>query len=175
MPVLASFLRTRTGAIVKKDIPKVRELADGPLANVKAKTLRETLKAMARDRHTFETAADRLDRDKSKSRWAGGRLMKIYEARVNALQLALPRAEKREAKEKAAKDKAKEKLKAAKAKARAKEKLKAKKAKAKTKAKTKVKKASKGNTPKARAHPPPIGRGKEVWVKWVLNGEEQRL
>ena len=45
MPVLASFLRTRTGAIVKKDIPKVRELADGPLTNVKAKTLRETLKA----------------------------------------------------------------------------------------------------------------------------------
>ena len=174
MPVLASFLRTRTGAIVKKDIPKVRELAY-LLTGVKAKMLHNTLEAMTRNRHTFETAADRLDRDQSKSRWAGGRLMKIYEARVSALELALPRARKREAKEKAAKDKAKEKLKAAKAKARAKEKLKAKKAKAKAKAKTKAKKASKGNTPKTKAQPPPIGRGKEVWVKWVLNGEEQRL
>ena len=188
MPVLASFLRTRTGAIVKKEVPKVRALADGPLANVKAKTLRETLNAMTRNRHTFEDASDRLDRDRSKSRWAGGRLMKIYEARVGALELALPRAEKREAKEQAAKDKAKAKEKAAKAKARAKEKLKAKKARAKeklkakkakkitkAKAKTKAKKVKKGNTPKARVHPPPIGRGKEVYVKWTLDGEEQRL
>ena len=124
-------------------------------------------------RQTF-IDADRLDRDKSKSCWAGTPHEDLRGARPR-LQLALPLAEKREAKEKAAKDKAKEKLKAAKAKARAKERLKANKAKAKAKAKTKVKKASKGNTPKARAHPPPIGRGKEVWVKWVLNGEEQRL
>jgi len=167
MPVLAAFLRTRTGAIVKKEVPKVRALADGPLANVKAKTLCNTLEALGRARHTFVKAADQLDRDQSKSRWAGGRLMKIYEARVSALELALPRAEKREAKEQAAKDKAKAKAKAAKAKAKAKEKLKAKKAKAK--AKTKAKKVKKGNTPKARAHPPPIGRGKEVYVKWVTS------
>ena len=81
--------------------------------------------------------------------------------------------EKREAKEQAAKDKLKEKLKAAKAKAKAKAREKAKKARATEK--TKAKKVKKGNTPKARAHPPPIGRGKEVYVKWVLNGEEQML
>ena len=141
MPVLASFLRTRTGAIVKKEVPKVRELADGPLANVKAKTLRSTLEAMTTDltRQTFMDAADRLDRNQGTSRWAGGRLMKIYAARVSALWLALQRAEKREAKEQAAKDKAKAKAKAAKAKAKAKAREKAKKAKKITKAKTKVK------------------------------------
>jgi hypothetical protein len=140
--VLASFLRTRQGAIVKKEVPKVRALADGPLANINAKTLRSTLEAMTTDltRQTFMDAADRLDRNQGTSRWAAGRLMKIYDARVNALGLALPRAEKREAKEKAAKDKAKAKEKAAKAKARAKEKLKLKKIK-KAKPKGKAKKA----------------------------------
>ena len=157
MPVLGSFLRVRTGAISKREVPKVRDLRE-KLSTQKAKTLRDTLRELqtpSKRRH-FEWAGDCLRKNGSVSRYAEGRLEKIYNARVTALELELAKADKREQKEKALKDKAKAKAKALKAKAaqkvkaiakakRAKEAKKAKKAKraeaAKLLKKAKAKKA----------------------------------
>ncbi len=157
MPVLGSFLRVRTGAISKREVPKVRDLRE-KLSTQKAKTLRDTLRELqtpSKRRH-FEWAGDCLRKNQGVSRYAEGRLEKIYNARVTALELELAKADKREQKEKALKDKAKAKAKALKAKAaqkvkaiakakRAKEAKKAKKAKlaeaAKLLKKAKAKKA----------------------------------
>ena len=157
MPVLGSFLRVRTGAISKREVPKVRDLRE-KLSTQKAKTLRDTLRELqtpSKRRH-FEWAGDCLRKNGSVSRYAEGRLEKIYNARVTALELELAKADKREQKEKALNDKAKAKAKALKAKAaqkvkaiakakRAKEAKKAKKAKraeaAKLLKKAKAKKA----------------------------------
>ena len=138
MPVLGSFLRVRTGAISKREVPKVRDLRE-KLSTQTAKTLRDTLRELqtpSKRRH-FEWAGDCLRKNEGVSRYAEGRLEKIYNARVAALELELAKADKREQKEKALKDKAKDKAKALKAKAaqKARAVAKAKRAKEATKAK----------------------------------------
>ncbi len=126
MPVLGSFLRVRTGAISKREVPKVRDLRE-KLSTQKAKTLRDTLRELqtpSKRRH-FEWAGDCLRKNQGVSRYAEGRLEKIYNARVTALELELAKADKREQKEKALKDKAKAKAKAKALKAKAAQKVKA--------------------------------------------------
>lgn len=122
--VLASFLRTREGAITKKQVPKVRECFREQLDKASYATIDATLRELCRSRGAFQAAADRLDRSSKVSRWAGGRLMKIYDVRMSALEAALPRAAKTEQKLQTQKLKAKAKEKAKKAKEKAKEKAK---------------------------------------------------